>query len=96
MKLVQAARFNEVRTNFDVLETCESSQLAAMVMGVGESSGEYGNEHAGSEQTLFVISGEGEAIVEGESHRLNPGDTIVLEKGEKHQIKNTGSAALRT
>jgi oxalate decarboxylase/phosphoglucose isomerase-like protein (cupin superfamily) len=59
------------------------------------------NEHPKSEQWLFVVSGTGEAIVHdrpGRAHRtkLHPNSLLVIKRGERHQIKNTGCRQLAT
>ena len=57
------------------------------------------NEHPHCEQWVFVISGVGEATI-GKSRRsmrrvpLRRNALLVIEKGELHQIKNTGRRAL--
>jgi mannose-6-phosphate isomerase-like protein (cupin superfamily) len=67
----------------------------------GASDDEQSNEHPRSEQWLFVISGTGEAII-GKRRAslrrvaLRENSLLVIERGELHQIKNTGRQALRT
>ncbi len=65
------------------------------------SDSQPSNEHPKSEQWLFVLSGSGEAIVHdrsGKVHRtrLQPNSLLVIERGELHQIKNTGRRSLST
>jgi oxalate decarboxylase/phosphoglucose isomerase-like protein (cupin superfamily) len=67
----------------------------------GTSDDEPSNEHRGSEQWLFVISGTGEALVGKKRSSLRrtalaEGSLLVIEKRELHQIKNTGRRVLRT
>jgi hypothetical protein len=42
------------------------SQAAQMTLAAGETEGGPDNRHAGADQWLYVVSGEGAAIVEGE------------------------------
>ena len=67
-----------------------------MVLAPGEAEGGAGNRHRGADQWLFVVSGRGEAIVSGKRHVLRPGSLMLIEKAEKHEIRNTGRALLRT
>lgn len=65
------------------------------------SDSQPSNEHPKSEQWLFVLSGSGEAIVQdrsGKVHRarLQANSLLVIERGELHQIKNTGRRSLST
>ena len=67
-----------------------------MVLGPGDAEGGAGNRHRGADQWLFVVSGRGAAIVSGKRHALRPGSLLLIEKTEKHEIRNTGRALLRT
>ncbi|ODR82489.1 cupin [Haladaptatus sp. W1] len=81
---------------FDVLLETERAQAAAMVLSPGQSTGGPDNRHEGSEQWLFVASGEGEAIVEGETVHLSAGDLVCIEERETHEITNTSEEPLET
>jgi mannose-6-phosphate isomerase-like protein (cupin superfamily) len=72
------------------------SQAAEMVLAAGESEGGSSNRHRSSDQWLYVVSGMGIAIVEGKRYRLQAGTLILIEHGETHKIRNTGSTKLRT
>ena len=71
-------------------------QAAEMVLAPGDSEGGPDNAHRGSDQWLFVVSGTGVAIVEGARRRLRAGSLLVIERGERHEIRNTGRTVLRT
>ena len=43
-----------------------------------------------------MVSGEGMAIVEGEEVILREGALVFIHRGERHEIRNTGSGPLRT
>ena len=79
-----------------VLGGTRRSQGAQMVIHPGDSEGGPDNRHPRSDQWLFVIRGQGKALVEGKSIRLKPGVLLLIEKGERHQILATGRAPLRT
>jgi mannose-6-phosphate isomerase-like protein (cupin superfamily) len=67
-----------------------------MVLAPGDAEGGSDNRHRGADQWLFVVSGNGEAIVNDKRHKLAPGSLLFIERREKHQIKNTGRGLLRT
>lgn len=41
-------------------------------------------------------SGRGTATIEGERHPLRPGDLVLIEAGEPHEIANDGDEPLET
>lgn len=88
------------RKPFDVLLASRSSQAAKMTFAPGGASDEdVGNEHPDSEQWLLVLSGSGEAVVGRRRStlrriRLRRGSLLLIERGELHQIKNTGRKEL--
>lgn len=43
-----------------------------------------------------MVEGEGAATVEGEKHQLKRGAVILIERGETHEIRATGTTPLRT
>jgi mannose-6-phosphate isomerase-like protein (cupin superfamily) len=67
-----------------------------MSIARGDSEGGPANAHRGADQWLFVIDGSGVAIVEGKRRPLKPGSLLMIERGEHHEIRNTGRALLRT
>lgn len=81
---------------FDVVAETDRSQAATMVFEPGESTGGPRNHHVESDQWLFVHSGSGVAIVDGERHRLEAGDLVLIEPGEMHEIRNDGEEVLET
>jgi mannose-6-phosphate isomerase-like protein (cupin superfamily) len=82
--------------DFHVALTGARAQVATMTLAPGESTGGPDNRHVGADQWLYVVSGEGEAVVEGETHALRPGTLLLIERGEAHEIRCTGDAPLRT
>ena len=71
-------------------------EAAELVIPPGDGEGGPDNSHQGADQWMLVIDGEGIAIVDGKRRRLRHGSLLLIEKGEKHEIKNTGRAHLRT
>jgi mannose-6-phosphate isomerase-like protein (cupin superfamily) len=90
------------RGKFDLLTNTRNLQAAMMTLRPGGTSDdEPSNEHASSEQWLFVLSGSGEARIgkrRGQLRRvkIEENSLLVIEKGELHQIRNTGKKSLRT
>ena len=86
----------QFRSGFHVaIGTC-NSQAAEMVIKPGDSEGGPQNRHRGSDQWLYVLSGNATAIVNGHRHQLRRGSLILIEHGETHEIRNTGRRVLRT
>ena len=49
------------------------------------------NPHAEGDPFIRVDSGEGEAIVGGERHRLSDGVAVVIPAGAEHNVVNTST-----
>lgn len=81
---------------FEVLLGNERAQAAQMVIEQGGVEGGPGSHHEKSDQWLFVISGEGVAVVNGKEIKLKPGSLVLIEKGEMHEIRNTDTNPLQT
>jgi mannose-6-phosphate isomerase-like protein (cupin superfamily) len=82
--------------DFDVLATTSRSQAAVMVLAPGESTGGPDNQHPNSDQWLYVVSGEGRAIIDGKPLDLQAGTLLLIEAGETHEISNSGDKPLET
>jgi mannose-6-phosphate isomerase-like protein (cupin superfamily) len=72
------------------------SQAAEMVIPPGDAEGDPHNRHRGADQWLFVLEGSGTALVNGRRHVIRPGTLMLIEKGDRHEIRNTGRRLLRT
>lgn len=81
---------------FRVVLGNKSSQAAQMTLASGECEGDAHNRHVGADQWLFVIAGKGEAIVNRKRYLLKAGTLLLIERGDRHEIHNTGSSDLRT
>ena len=90
------------RGMFEPLVSTRAGQAAIMDLRPGQASDEeVSNEHPQSEQWLLVMAGTGAAtVVPRRANRrsvpLRPGTLLVIERGERHQIRNTGRKVLRT
>ena len=67
-----------------------------MVLAPGDCEGGTDNRHRGSDQWLYIVSGNGAAIVKGKRYSLSTGTLLLIERGDTHEIRNTGSTPLRT
>lgn len=91
-----------IRRQFKTVVATAQAQGAMMTLtSGGASDDEPSNEHPRAEQWLYVISGSGIAKI-GRSRRrlrsvrLAEGSLLVIERGELHQIRQTGRRPLRT
>jgi mannose-6-phosphate isomerase-like protein (cupin superfamily) len=73
--------------------TGEHSQVVLMTIPPG---GEIGEEvHPDNDQTLVFVSGEGEAMLAGETSRVGVGGLAFVPAGTRHNFRNTGAEPLR-
>lgn len=76
-----------------VLFTGRKSQLVVMSI---PPDGEIGAEtHDHVEQTLFFLSGQGKAVLNGAESDINPGDVYIVTPGTQHNFINTGTEPLK-
>jgi len=81
---------------FRVVRGNRRSQAAEMVIAPGEAEGDPGNRHRGADQWLFVVAGAGTAFVRRRRYRLRKGSLLLIPRGERHEVRNTGRKLLRT
>ena len=86
----------ELSNAFKVLFSLRQVQAAEMVIAPGDCEGGPDNRHRGADQLLFVVDGAGEAIVDGHTQTLQAGSLIAIERGQAHEIRNTGDTPLKT
>jgi mannose-6-phosphate isomerase-like protein (cupin superfamily) len=72
------------------------SQAAEMVLPPGDAEGSAHNRHRGADQWLFVESGRGEARINKRRYKLEAGTLLLIERGDEHEIRNTGRGLLKT
>ncbi|MBC7667146.1 cupin domain-containing protein [Caulobacter sp. DWR2-3-1b2] len=70
----------------------KQAQIVMMSIPVGE---EIGEETHDADQTTFIASGEGQAVVDGARSKLTESHLIVIPKGAKHNIINKGDVELK-
>lgn len=76
-----------------VLYTASKSQLVAMSIPPGGGIGEETHDHV--EQILYVMSGNGEAELDGIITPVRGGDVVVVKPGTRHDLRNIGADALK-
>lgn len=81
---------------FRILLGDHHSQAAQMTLAAGETEGGPENHHKGADQWLFVASGTGTAIVNGNYIELRKGTLVMIQRGDNHEIRNTGKTPLKT
>jgi mannose-6-phosphate isomerase-like protein (cupin superfamily) len=89
----QTLRFGK---GFHVAIGNRRSQAAEMVLAPGDCEGGPDNRHRGADQWLYVVSGTGVAIVNRKPVRLRAGSLVLIERKDRHEIRNTGTTDLRT
>jgi len=83
-------------TGFSVIMGNKRSQAATMVIPEGEKEGGPQNNHRGADQWLFVVSGKGSATIAGRKVALRSSSLVLIERGQNHEIRNTGTTPLVT
>jgi len=72
------------------------SQAAQMTIAPGDREGGPDNRHRGADQWLFVVAGSGAAIINGRRYALREGTLLLIERGDTHELRNTGTVDLKT
>jgi mannose-6-phosphate isomerase-like protein (cupin superfamily) len=83
-------------SGFRIVLDEKHSQAAQMTLDPGGTEGGPDNRHRGADQWLFVVRGTGAAIVNGERVELREGTLLLVQRGDAHEIRNTGTAPLQT
>lgn len=73
--------------------TGQHSQVVLMSLAPGEDIGE--EVHADVDQTLVFVSGEGEAVLDGEKSAITPNSLYFVPAGTRHNFINTGSTPMK-
>ncbi len=81
---------------FRVVLGDKRSQAAQMTLAPGETEGGPDNRHRGADQWLYVVAGTGLAVVNGARVELREGTLVLIQRGDRHEIRNTGNGPLKT
>jgi mannose-6-phosphate isomerase-like protein (cupin superfamily) len=84
------------RPGFRLSVSNARSQAAVMVLAVGGKEGDGDNFHRGADQWLYVVEGSGAAIINGHKAKLKAGTIVLIEAGDRHEVRNTGRTLLKT
>lgn len=87
---------NAVRINKSLGDAVGLTQLGVHIISVkpGRDATEY-HKHYYEEECVYVLSGIGTAIIDGERHAMEPGDFLGLPAGRAaHNIVNDGDEEL--
>lgn len=67
-----------------------------MTLTPGETEGGADNRHEGADQWRFVVSGMGVAMVDAKRVEHREGTLLLIQRGDRHEIRSTGEAPLKT
>ena len=87
LKLTEANKNWQKEVYYD-----EQVQIVMMSIPAGEEIGEETHE---ADQTTFIVSGEGQAVVDGSRTKVTENHLVVIPKGAKHNIINKGEGELK-
>jgi mannose-6-phosphate isomerase-like protein (cupin superfamily) len=86
-----AAKRNEAFRR--VLSTGKKSQLVLMAIPEGEDIGS--EVHPATDQILFIVDGEGKAVVNGKAFEVGENDVVFVPAGARHNLINSGDEELK-
>ncbi|MBB4273516.1 cupin domain-containing protein [Rhizobium mongolense] len=77
-----------------------ASRFSGGVVDLPSGKGHARHNHPGAEEIIFVISGEGEQMVEDENGdpittKVGPGCTVYVPESRFHSTKNTGAEPMQ-
>ncbi|MEK7631057.1 MAG: cupin domain-containing protein [Patescibacteria group bacterium] len=75
-----------------VLYTAHHSQLVLMCLQAGEEIGEEVHE---LDQFIRFEEGSGKVILDGVEHAVEGDDAVIIPKGTRHNVINTGMGSLK-
>jgi mannose-6-phosphate isomerase-like protein (cupin superfamily) len=88
--LKNAAKENEYFRK--VLFTGRHSQLVVMALRPGEEIGEEVHE---VDQLIYLVKGEGQAVVAGAVAPFDKGEALCIPAGALHNVRNTGDSPMK-
>ncbi|MBF0465263.1 MAG: cupin domain-containing protein [Nitrospirae bacterium] len=71
----------------------KNQSLASAVIAQGQET--LLHKHINTEELYHIVSGTGLMHIDGSEFAVNPGDTVLIEPGIPHKIKNTGREPLQ-
>ena len=76
-----------------VLYTGKYLQLVLMTLQPGEEIG--AEVHEDHDQFFRIEEGNGEVVIDGQSHHIEDDDAVIVPAGARHNVINTGDAPLK-
>jgi mannose-6-phosphate isomerase-like protein (cupin superfamily) len=76
-----------------VLATGVHVQVVVMSVPPGTDIGE--EVHSENDQTLQLVEGAGQVVIEGEASDFRPGDLVLVPAGTRHNFITTGDAPMK-
>lgn len=89
--IVKRARENKYFR--EVLESGKNTQIVVMNISAGDEIGK--ETHTDNDQVLYMVDGEGKAILDGEEQIFEAGDIFLVNAGTEHNFINTGKSNLK-
>jgi mannose-6-phosphate isomerase-like protein (cupin superfamily) len=74
------------------LHHTEAQSLAEATLEPGQATERH--YHRASEEIYLVTKGSGALEVDGETHRVRPGDAVLIAPGAWHTLENDGTSEL--
>lgn len=80
-----------------VTEETGAKKIAGLMGVMPAGTGEVVKYHYHNqrESVLFILSGQGKALVEGKEYALGPNTVMFVPPKEKHKVTNVGNSELR-
>ncbi len=77
-------------------ESMKANNLSVCVIRVmpGETV-RPAHSHPKSEELIYIMSGNGKVMIEGEVGEVKTGSAILFEQGKVHMLKNTGEVEMK-
>jgi mannose-6-phosphate isomerase-like protein (cupin superfamily) len=75
------------------LHHTDVQSLAEATLEPGQATERH--HHGVSEEIYFVLKGQGEMELDGETRFLRPGDAVLIPPGAWHTLENNGTSELR-
>lgn len=77
----------------EVMCTGPGSQLVVMSILPGQETGEETQEDI--DQTLFIVAGQGEAVLDGSAKHVRRHDAVFVPAGTNRNLRNNGRGRLK-
>lgn len=90
---LQPGRYMRWLVNDDSLQAKNLSVCVIRVMP-GEAV-RPAHSHPKSEELIYIITGVGKVMIEGEVGDIKAGSAILFEQGKVHMLKNTGQVEMK-